>query len=53
MTFAERSDIYSYIRKSGFKFDMVNPSLNEPWSGTVFVALVYTSLLRGEGEKKG
>ncbi len=52
LSFVERSDIYSRLRTSGFKFDMINPSLNEPWFGSVFVDLVYTSLLRGGNDEK-
>ena len=50
LSFLERSRIYSHLRSTGFKFDMINPSLNEPWFGSVFVDLVHTSLLRGDAE---
>jgi len=28
--------------------DMVNPSISEPWHGSVFLDLVYTRLIKGE-----
>lgn len=46
LAFSERSRIYAGLRRAGKHFDMINPSLNEPWHGSVFVDLVYTSLLR-------
>lgn len=47
LAFSERSRTYAGLRQAGFHFDMINPSLNEPWHGSVFVDLVHTSLLRG------
>lgn len=45
MQFAERSRIYAGLRASGATFDMINPSLNDPWHGFVFLDLVNTSLV--------
>jgi hypothetical protein len=44
--FAERSRIYAGLRASGASFDMINPSLNDDWHGSVFVDLVNTPLCR-------
>lgn len=44
--FAERSSIYASLNHTGHHFDMINPSLNDEWHGSVFVDLVYTSLIR-------
>ena len=46
LQFAERSEIYAALRKSGPLGDMINPSINEPWHGRVFLDLIHTSLLR-------
>jgi hypothetical protein len=47
----DRIDIYQRIRHLlGRAPDMVNPSINEPWKGRVFVDLVYTRLLNGEND---
>jgi hypothetical protein len=52
LRFAKRSSIYAGLRGGGYSFDMINPSINEPWHGSVLVDLVYTSLLRsGESEE--
>ena len=48
LSFAHRSALYRRLRSEGFNFDMINPSLNEPWFGKVFVDLVYTPLLRSK-----
>lgn len=47
---AERLHAYREARKIFDKpFDMVNPSLNEDWRGTVFVDLVFTNLAKKDG----
>jgi hypothetical protein len=44
----DRIDAYNAMREMiGRSPDMVNPSINEPWHGTVFVDLVYTRLAGG------
>jgi hypothetical protein len=48
VSFFERSRIYAGLRSDGFKFDMINPSLEEPWFGSVFVDLVHTPLIRSK-----
>jgi hypothetical protein len=46
----ERIHAYRAMRQAlGDAPDMVNPSLNEPWRGKVFVDLVYTRLLGNDG----
>jgi hypothetical protein len=46
VSFFERSGIYASLRSAGCKFDMINPSLEEPWFGSVFIDLVHTPLIR-------
>jgi len=46
LAFFDRSQIYARLRSGGFNFDMINPSLNEPWFGSVFLDLIHTSLVR-------
>lgn len=48
LSFFERSRIYAGLRSEGFKFDMINPSLEEPWFGLVLVDLVHTPLIRSK-----
>ena len=46
----ERVAAYRAMREAlGGAPDMVNPSLNEPWHGKVFIDLVHTKLLKSDG----
>jgi hypothetical protein len=48
----DRIGVYKLMRQAlGGAPDMVNPSLNEEWHGSVFVDLVYTKLLAGGGRE--
>lgn len=43
----QRIEVYRAVRKVLGTPDMVNPSLNEPWHGKVFLDLVHSSIVRG------
>jgi hypothetical protein len=48
----DRIHAYKMMREAlGCAPNMVNPSLNEEWHGSVFVDLVYTKLLTGGGRE--
>lgn len=50
---AERISVYRAMRQAlGHAPDMVNPSLNEDWNGSVFLDLVYTKLATRSGNRE-
>ena len=48
VAFANKSRMLAEVRAAGFNFDMVNPSLNEPWVGSVFVDLTNPNIVGDE-----
>ena len=48
LAFAEKCRTFAALRAGGARFDMVNPSLNEPWFGSVLVDLTNTDLANDE-----
>lgn len=54
MALHNRIDAYGAMRHviAGKPPDMVNPSVNEKWNGTVFVDLVHSAIVRGKSEKE-
>ena len=42
----DRISIYRGLRKGGRNFDMVNPSINDEWKGSVFLDLVHSGIAR-------
>jgi hypothetical protein len=48
LAFAEKSRIFAGLRTGGARFDMVNPSINEPWTGSVLIDLTNPNLTGGD-----
>ncbi|MCP2025746.1 hypothetical protein L1276_000886 [Flavobacterium sp. HSC-32F16] len=44
LNLSERIRIYRSIRKDGKTFDMINPSVNDEWNGSVFLDLTYSNI---------